>query len=114
MEQRNLTNNTIGKYISTLKTFLHWSTEMDYCKNSKFKKFKILEEKTDIIYLTNEKFEKLYKHDLSEVSQLDHVRDVFCFQCLTGHKDYKIMAKYLKLTTKVIKEEMIRAWSKQK
>ena len=39
-----------------------------------------------IIVLTENEFMKLYTLDLSDNKSLSKVRDVFCFQCLTGQR----------------------------
>jgi len=80
------TNNTIGKYISCLKTFLHWATDKNYNTKIDFRKFKVYNEKSDIIYLTEAELMKIYTLDLSYDKTLAKVRDVFCFQCFTGQR----------------------------
>lgn len=78
------TNNTIGKYISTLKTFLHWSTDREYNTNMVFKKFKVPNETPDIIYLTEKELFHIYNFNLDGNRSLESVRDSFCFGCFTG------------------------------
>ncbi len=80
-----LTNNTVGKYISTLKTFLIWANEMEIAQNTAYRRFKVFEEKADIIYLTQEELDSIQGLDL-EKDHLVHVRDVFCFACYTGQR----------------------------
>ena len=84
IKDKKQTNNTIGKYISTLKTFLHWATDREYNKNLTFKKFKVPNENSDIIYLTEEELFHLYNFDLAGKKVLESVRDTFCFGCFTG------------------------------
>lgn len=79
-----LVNNSVAKYIKTLKTFLQWATEREYNKNNSFKKFKTRERDADIIYLTEIELFRLYELDLSKNFTLEKVRDVFCFGCFTG------------------------------
>lgn len=81
-----MTNNTIDKYIQTLKTFLKWCVEREYTNNQKFKKFKTKKEKTIIIYLTRPELLSVYHLDLSDNKTLEKVRDVFCFACFTGQR----------------------------
>lgn len=45
-------NNTVGKHIKTLKTFLKWALDREYHTNTVFKKFKVFKEESDSIYLT--------------------------------------------------------------
>ncbi|MBK9221022.1 MAG: site-specific integrase [Saprospiraceae bacterium] len=84
IDELNLVNNSIAKYIKTLKSFLQWSTERDYNTNLSFKKFKAKERDADIIYLTEKELFKLYDLDLTNNCPLEAVRDVFCFGCFTG------------------------------
>jgi len=84
-EDLQLTNNTAGKYISTLKTFMLWAFEMEKSKNIVYKKFKVLTEKNDIIYLTEEELEILKNMEI-ESDHLRKIRDVFLFACYTGQR----------------------------
>jgi len=79
-----LVNNSVAKYIKTLKTFLQWATEREYNANNSFRKFKTREKDADIIYLTEIELFRLYKLDLSKNITLEKVRDTFCFGCFTG------------------------------
>ena len=83
IKDQHQTNNTIGKYISTLKTFLHWATDREYNSNLTFKKFKVPNENADIIYLTEQELFHIYNFILNN-KRLESVRDVFCFGCFTG------------------------------
>src|SRR5436190_2819955 len=77
-------NNTVGKHIKTLKTFLNYSIDHEYTNmNYNLKKIKVLSEEVDIIYLTEEELMKIYEQKgLSK--KLSNVRDNFCFACFTG------------------------------
>jgi len=77
-------NNTVGKYIGTLKTFMHWATSRGYNTGTSFEKFKATKTDADIIYLTEEELMHLYYFDLSNNKRLSQVRDSFCFGCFTG------------------------------
>ncbi|MCB9231277.1 MAG: site-specific integrase [Bacteroidia bacterium] len=81
-----LINNTTGKQVMTLKTFLYWATIMDYNSRKDFERFPVFDEPADIIYLTNEELESLLSLDLSKNEKLASVRDVFCFACFTGQR----------------------------
>lgn len=79
-------NNTIGGHIKRLKTFLNEATERGVNTNMAFrsKRFKIITEETDSIYLNEKELEAIYKLDLSSDSRLDRVRDLFLVGCWTG------------------------------
>lgn len=77
-------NNTIAKYVASLKAFLGWAAEREYHHNYAFKKFKLIKQDADIVYMTEDELMRLYNMDLSENPRLNNVRDVFCFCCFTG------------------------------
>jgi integrase len=77
-------NNTVSKYFDLLKTFLHWANERSLNHKTDYLKFKTPTQETDIVYFTFDELLKLYNLDLSQNTELDKIRDVFCFQCFTG------------------------------
>lgn len=79
-----LTNSTASKQLSTIKTFLNYAKKNGVQVNDKYKDFSIKREAMEVIALTNEEFESLFFLDLSNNKKLAHVRDVFCFGCVTG------------------------------
>lgn len=85
LTQLNFSQNTIGKNIKVLKTFLNEATERGINKSLEFKKrkFKRLTEDTDKIYLNTEELERMYKLKIED-KQLDKVRDLFIIGCYTG------------------------------
>ena len=86
MQDLKHSNNTIGKYISSLKTFLHWTIDRNINTKIDFTRFKVYNEKTDIVVLTEKELMSIYYLDLSKEKTLEKVRDVFCFQCFTGQR----------------------------
>jgi integrase len=82
--EKNYLNNTAGKYIAGLKTFLNWATDREYNTNLAYKKFKGIQEEADIIYLTQDELDTVYNLDLTNNKRLDQVRDLFCLSCATG------------------------------
>ncbi|MCX7874631.1 MAG: site-specific integrase [Melioribacteraceae bacterium] len=82
---KKMTDNTVGKYISTLKTFLSWAYDLELTKISTFRRYKVFEKKAEIIYLTSEELSLLENLELENKS-LEQVRDVFCFACYTGQR----------------------------
>lgn len=81
--KKKLSNNTIGRIIKILKTFLNWAFENDYTTNLQYKKFKIIEEKIEIVYLTDKELTAMFNLDLT-YEPLARARDLFCFGCFTG------------------------------
>jgi site-specific recombinase XerD len=78
--------NTMGKRIKDLKTILNDATERGI--NTKYdyksKRFKILSEETESIYLTKNELDLLFALDLSNNERLERVRDLFLIGCWTG------------------------------
>ena len=83
-------NDTIHKYISTLKVFLKWCNDNDYLvhpdvfktQKTNFKK----KAYNEIIALSESEIQKLMNHDLSDRPSLERVRDLFCLLCYTGQR----------------------------
>lgn len=82
---KKMTDNTVGKYVSALKTFLSWTYDLELTKISTFRRFKVFEKKAEIIYLTSEELD-LLENLVLENKSLDQVRDVFLFACYTGQR----------------------------
>ncbi|MCF6241998.1 MAG: site-specific integrase [Bacteroidales bacterium] len=84
--EKNLSINTVGKIIKTLKTFLNEATEREINTNFAFKskKFKVISEQTEKIYLTSEELDRMYQLDLSNNKKLEKVRDLFLIGCYTA------------------------------
>lgn len=85
-ERSGLLNNSVGRYISAIKTFLKWASHPDrgYNKFDTFHEFQTFSEDADIIYLTYDELMNLYSFDFKGNTRLQQVRDVFCFGCFTG------------------------------
>ena len=86
LDDLDMSNNTISKYIKTLKTFMNFCTEeSEY--NSKlstgFRKFEVTESEKEVYALTIDELMKIYNYKFKEL-RLSQVRDVFCFLCFTG------------------------------
>ena len=94
---QNKAKNTIGKDIKNLKVFISEAFDRELTKNLVFrrKKFKVLREETDAIYLTNEELEQMLALDLSKKPALDLVRDNFLLDCYIGLRiaDYNNLKK---------------------
>ncbi len=84
--KKNHAKNTIGKQIAVLKNFMNEAKERGLHENSKYtsKKFKIVAEETESIYLTESELDILYKLDLSSNNKLEKVRDMFLIGAWTG------------------------------
>jgi integrase len=83
LTKKDFSNNTVGKHVKTLKSFLTWATENNYNRNLEYRKFKVARESIEIVYLTDEELNSLYNFKLKDKT-LDQARDLFCFGCFTG------------------------------
>jgi integrase len=83
---KNLSANTVGKHIKTIKSFMNEATERGYNQNLEYKKrkFKTIREEADTIYLSIKELEVMEKLTLSASPRLDKVRDLFLIGCYTG------------------------------
>jgi integrase len=84
IETKELTNNSAYKLIGILKIFLNWAYDRGINQCSQFKKFKIKEDKIEIISLTEDELTTLYNLDLKDNKRLERARDLFLFGCHTG------------------------------
>jgi len=78
--------NTIGSYFKEVKVFLNEAHERDLHDNLfyKSKKFKVVEEDSDSIFLNENELRAMYSLDLSATPRLEHVRDLFIIGAWTG------------------------------
>ena len=81
-----LHNNTFGKYIKNIKLFMGEAVQRKLTTNLTFqhRKFKVLKEVGETIYLDENELSKLYNLDLSQNKRLERVRDLFIIGCYTG------------------------------
>ena len=84
VNELSLKPNTVGFYIKTLKAFLNYANQRGYFDNTEYKKFKVIREEVDIIYMTEKDLKKLNDCDLSWNKKLEKIRDLFLLQCYTG------------------------------
>ena len=85
-KEKNLSNNTVGRHIKTIKGFLNEALEQGLTTNAAFrsKRFRTLKEETDSIYLSEEELIEMYNLDLTDKPRLERVRDLFLVGCWTG------------------------------
>lgn len=83
MTKKHHTNNTVGKYMSALKTFLSWSEDRGAPLTSHYRKYSVPEEDVEVISLTAEELNTVINADITQ-ENLKNVRDLFLFGCFTG------------------------------
>ena len=86
-KKKGLKNSSIRKNLDNLKWFLRWATEKGYNKELSFTTFqpKLKEVKNTVVYLTWDELMLIYNFTPSStISNLEKVKDVFCFCCFTS------------------------------
>jgi site-specific recombinase XerD len=85
-KSQGYSQNTIGSHIKNIKSFMREAFERGLTHNVQFqsKRFKILEEESQSIYLSDKELVVLEKLDLRNNPRLDKVRDLFLVGCYTG------------------------------
>ncbi len=83
-QNQGYSHNTIESHIKNIKSFMREAFERDLTKNVSFKRkrFKILEEETQSIHLTQEDLSIIANINLTENPKLDKVRDLFIIACI--------------------------------
>ena len=83
---KKFSENNKGKLIKVIKTVLNDATERGINTNLAFKskRFKVVSEEVENIYLDDSELLELYKLDLTENKRLERVRDLFYIGCNTG------------------------------
>ena len=79
-----LLNNSAGKIIRLLKGFVNYQIDKGVIPPIDLKHFKVVEEETDAIYLSEKELSTIHELDLSDDKQLEEIRDVFITGCFTG------------------------------
>lgn len=115
--KRKLSNNTIGKHISTIKLIMNDATERGLNDSIAYrsKRFQLGGEHVEKIYLTEQELGKIAKLNLENNKRLDRVRDLFLVGCWTGLRfsDLSLLTKEnfvgdnLRIRTQKTDEEVV-------
>ncbi|WP_020597803.1 site-specific integrase [Spirosoma panaciterrae] len=81
---KNYATNNVSKYIENLKGFMSAAVDEGLTANYAFRKFANMREDAENIYLTELELQRIYELDLSKISRLERVRDLFIFAAWTG------------------------------
>jgi integrase len=79
-----LLTNSAGKVVRLLKGFVNYQVAKGVIPAIDLKNFKVVEEETDAVYLSEKELATIYMLDLSDDKQLEEIRDVFIVGCFTG------------------------------
>ncbi len=87
------TQNTLGRNVGAIKTFMNWAHEERFHFNLEYRKFKKVSAETNEVILTKKEIEQIWEYDFSENKRLERVRDLFYFGCVTGmrYSDYSVI-----------------------
>jgi integrase len=85
-KEKKFGENNKGKLIKVIKTVLNDATERGVNTNLSYKskRFRVVSEDVENIYLDENELELLYNFDLSNNKRLEKVRDLFYIGCNTG------------------------------
>ena len=79
-----LLTNSAGKVVRLLKGFVNYQIAKGVIPAIDMKNFKVVEEETEAVYLSEKELAAIYTLDLSDDKQLEEIRDVFIVGCFTG------------------------------
>jgi hypothetical protein len=90
VNKNDLYNNTFGSHVKRLYTFLDWVEEEHGIKvNHQYKKFKVLSEEKEVIYLDPQEIDMLWEFKMPQVKGFENkpwrlVQDIAVFGTLSG------------------------------
>jgi len=79
-----LLTNSAGKVVRLLKGFVNYQIAKGVIPAIDLKNFKVVEEETDAVYLSEKELSAIHSLNLSDDKQLDEIRDMFIVGCYTG------------------------------
>ncbi len=79
-----LLTNSAGKVVRLLKGFVNYQVAKGTIPAVDLTHFKVVEEETDAIYLSESELAKIYNLKLSDDEELEEIRDIFIVGCYTG------------------------------
>lgn len=87
-----LLTNSAGKIIRLLKGFINYEVAKENISYINLKSFKVVEEETYAIYLSEQELADIYRLNLQDDEQLEKIRDLFIIGCYTGLRYSDLMA----------------------
>lgn len=86
LDVKQYTRNNIGKHVKNVKAVMNEALSEGVTTNTahKSKKFKVMQDEVDNIYLNREELARLEALDLAHLPQLEAARDLFLLGCWTG------------------------------
>ena len=86
LTKKGYSKNSIGGFIKNVKIFMNEAVDRKLTTNHEYRnrKFKVVSEQVDKIYLTVAELKSIYGLDLTKKPRLAKVRDLFIVACSTG------------------------------
>ena len=84
LTSRNISNNTVGKYVMSLKILLKQAMLKRLLHTEFFRDYRVDKAPVEFVYLTSEELDAIMDLELSHVPNLERARDVLVFQCGCG------------------------------
>jgi integrase len=84
-EKKGMALNTIGSHIKEIKVFMNYANDIGAteCIGHLHKKFRVMDETSDSIYLNEVEISQIYNAVCNE-KHMDRIRDIFIIGCWTG------------------------------
>jgi hypothetical protein len=102
-------DNTVGKQIKNLKTFLNYSFSKKWIERFDISFLKVITEEVDKIFLNENELKQAYEYDLSKNSVLEQARDWLIIGCYTGLR----FSDFSRLKKHNFKDEFIESYQKK-
>jgi integrase len=101
LDEKQYTRNNTGKHVKNVKAIMNEALSEGVTTNTahKSKKFKVMQDEVDNIYLNREELARIEELNLAHLPQLEEARDLFLLGCWTGLRisDFKrIQRKHIR------------------
>ncbi len=86
LDEKQYTRNNTGKHVKNVKAIMNEALSEEVTTNTahKSKKFKVMQDEVDNIYLNREELARIEELNLAHLPQLEEARDLFLLGCWTG------------------------------
>ena len=104
LDERQLSNGTVNNQLKRLKAVMSHAVELGVTENRSYERFKLLDStEGDIIYLTQDEFQRVVAADLSDNERLGRVRDLFVLGCTTSLR----FSDLIKVSTDQVRDDVL-------
>jgi integrase len=81
---KNFAKNTVATRVKNLKSFFNRAFDYGHHTNEAYRKFKVMQEESVRVSLSEKELDLLWKEDLSQNKKLEAIRDTFIIGCRTA------------------------------